>query len=102
MGFAKKREDDIRILEERMYFQEIKVFDFSAYVSARTEKREEYKEEAQKVFKDKKIECRDCGVSFLFSANQQKQYFTNGWKAPKRYKKCRDYRTAKFLMQPKY
>ena len=24
MGFAKKREDDIRILEERMYFQQNK------------------------------------------------------------------------------
>ena len=42
------------------------------------------------VFKDKKLRCVDCGRKFVFSAEEQKYFYKNGWKNPIRCKFCRE------------
>ena len=45
---------------------------------------------------DKLIECLDCHMKFVFSAKDQLFYLKNKYADPKRCKKCRDIKKAKF------
>ena len=43
-------------------------------------------------FKDKRLQCADCGSNFTFSAGEQKYYWSKGLSVPKRCLSCRQRR----------
>jgi CxxC-x17-CxxC domain-containing protein len=46
-------------------------------------------------FQDKNLECSDCGVTFIFSAEEQAQFQSRGYtNEPKRCPECRQARKA--------
>jgi len=51
-------------------------------------KSQEHKEN----FQDKELECVDCHSVFVFSAGEQRFYWSKGLREPKRCQSCRDRR----------
>ncbi len=110
MGWAKYAEDNLEIMQERMFLRqtckvetEIKVICKSPIpvlpqivIQINQEPVEEEK------YEDIYIVCKDCGRKFLFSAGAQKHYEKKGWDNPKRCKCCRDFRNTRFLMCSSY
>jgi len=45
---------------------------------------------------DIKIVCKECGVEFILTEGEQKFYEANCYNLPKRCKKCRDERKARY------
>jgi len=46
----------------------------------------------RKDFKDKKLNCLDCGADFVFSAGEQFFFWSKGLSTPKRCPQCRQKR----------
>lgn len=106
MGLAKYYEDNIEIMLERQTAMESKTQDYlfnskfvftvpSSKISIINIKEEKNSFDE---YKDEIIFCRDCGTSFLFTAKEQKQFDKKGWNNPKRCKRCRDFRSIRYLM----
>lgn len=45
---------------------------------------------------DKKLRCKDCQVTFVFTENEQTFYKEKGFNEPVRCKSCRDQRKASY------
>lgn len=47
-------------------------------------------------FQDQNLSCRDCGMSFVWTAGEQEYYSQKGFQAPSRCPNCRTKRKANF------
>jgi hypothetical protein len=45
-------------------------------------------------FKDQILQCVDCGNTFVWTASEQKFFYTRSLCPPKRCKRCRDFRRS--------
>jgi len=112
MGFAKYLEDNVEIMLERQFMKvnqddktAVKIVYSTNFLPLKNvviEMKIEQQNPASicndTKYTDKYIVCKDCGRKFLFSVQSQKYFKSRGWDAPKRCKKCRDYRNALYLM----
>lgn len=112
MGFAKYLEDNIEIMLERQFMNvnqdektAVKILDSTNFFSLKNvviKMKSEQQNPASICndikYTDKYIVCKDCGRKVLFSADSQKYFESKGRDAPKRCKKCRNYRNALYLM----
>ena len=49
-------------------------------------------QESYSMYKDKEIQCGDCGVGFVFSGRSQEKFAERQWTEPSRCDECREYR----------
>ena len=49
-------------------------------------------QDSYSMYKDKEIQCGDCGVGFVFSGRSQEKFAERQWTEPSRCDECREYR----------
>jgi len=49
-------------------------------------------QESYSMYKDKEIQCGDCGTGFIFSGRSQEKFAERQWTEPSRCDECREYR----------
>lgn len=111
MALAKYAEDNYEIYLERMADIEYRKNETSENYNLmyRTNKslpsptisviRSEQENDPTALYQDIHLICRDCGKEFLFTVQQQVKYAQNGYREPKRCKRCCELNKIRHLMK---
>ena len=96
MGLAKYAEDNNEIYLERMYYQREKSQEYPFRITTIVTPTIDplifsvsFKPTKTPKFKERVIECCDCGRKFLFTTGEQRFYASHQLHTPKRCKACR-------------
>lgn len=95
MGWAKYTEDNYEIHLERIYYQSEKVkeprFQITTIIPSVVQAKVEISVHSSKApeYKNRTIECCDCGRQFYFTTGEQRYYASHQYQPPKRCKACR-------------